>query len=86
MALRGLATSLTVLLLLTEINLAQALLAPAANAQIRTEAIAAKPPGGIAALMLIAGRATLKNNHRQYFTITLEAGAAEFDKTDAAPA
>lgn len=67
--------------------LALSLLAPAAAAaQIRTEVIAAKPPGGITALMLIAGRATLKNNYRQYFTITLEAGGAEFDETDAPPA
>jgi hypothetical protein len=78
MAMRATAVSLIALVL--------ALLAPAANAQIRTEVITAKPPGGISALMLIGARATLKNNHRQYFTVTIEAGAAEFDEIDAPPA
>lgn len=71
--MRGLTASLIALLLL----------APAANAQIRTEVIAAKPPGGITALMVTGRRAILRNNHRQYFTITMEAGAAEFDEIDA---
>ncbi len=71
--MRGLAASLIALLLL----------APAANAQIRTEVIAAKPPGGITALMVTGRRAILRNNHRQYFTITMEVGAAEFDEIDA---
>lgn len=74
--MRGLAASLIALLLL----------APEANAQIRTDVISAKPPGGITQLLLIAGRATLKNNHRQYFTITMDAGTAEFTETDAPPA
>ena len=73
---RGLAASL----------LALALLAPDANAQIRTEVTSTEAPGGIVELFLSAGRAILKNNHRQYFTVTMEAGAAKFTETDAPPA
>jgi len=73
--MRRLAVSILALLLLSQ----------AANAQIRTEVIAAKPPGGITQLMLTGGRATLRNNHRQYYTVTLAAGAAEFGETDAPP-
>jgi hypothetical protein len=78
---RGLMVSVLGLAILTPM-----FLAPGAGAQIWTQVTSAVPPGGITELMRAANHAILKNNHGEYFTITMAAGAAEFSETEAPPA